>query len=281
MTEQTTNIICPSCSAVIAGRFCSTCGEKKLTPRDFTIKHFLEESIEGLTHFDGKFLRSVKTLFIKPGLLTRYFEEGKRVPYMKPLQFFIVCNLIFFLFVSRSNVFSISLGSYYSYGNYTTFGTKKAIDKKVTNNTEFKQAATIFNEKMNSQSKAFIILFIPFLGLYFSLLFFKRKKYFTLHLVFAAHFFSFLLILFTLFHYILELPFQFFIKNDSENFDNYATIFNITIFIVYFILAAKRYYKSHITRIILSAILLAVFFMFLLTAYRLFLFFKIIPAIHV
>ncbi len=281
MTEQTAYIVCPSCSSVINGRFCSTCGEKKITRKDFTIKHFLEESIEGLTHFDGKFFRSVKTLSIRPGLLTSYFEEGKRVLYMKPLQLFIVCNLIFFLFVSRSNVFSISLGSYYSYGNYTSFGTKKAIDKRVVNDAEFKQAATLFNEKMNSQSKAFIILFIPFLALLFFLLFFKKKRYFSLHLVFAAHFFSFLLILFTLFHYIIELPFQLFIKNDSEKFDNYATIFNISIFILYFILAAKRYYKSHIAWIILSGILLAVFFMFLLTAYRLFLFYKIIPTIHV
>jgi len=278
MTEQTTNTICPSCSSIITGRFCSTCGEKKITHKDFTIKHFLEQSIEGLTHFDGKFFRSIKILFLKPGLLTIYFEEGKRVFYMKPLQLFIVCNLIFFLLVSSSNIFMIPLGNYYT--NYEEYGFSQIIDQKVGTRTRFPAFAEIFNEKIVSQSKAFIILFIPFLALLFSLLFFKKNKFFSVHLVFATHFFSFLLLLFTLFHYIIEVPVQYFMKDYSKQFDNFASIFNISIFALYFILAAKRYYKSHIAWIILSAILLTGFFMLLLTAYRIFLFYKIIPTIH-
>jgi hypothetical protein len=278
MTAQTTNIICSSCSSVITGKFCSNCGEKKITQKDFTVKHFLEESIEGLTHFDGKFFRSIKTLFKYPGHLTILFEQGKRVRYMKPLQLFIVCNLIFFLLVSSSNIFMIPLGNYYV--NYEEYGFSHIIDQKVGPYTRFPVFAEIFNEKIASQSKAFIILFIPFLALFLFLFFFKKQKFFSLHLVFATHFFSFLLLSFTLFHYIIELPVQYFIKNYNQKFDNFATLFNISIFVLYFILAAKRYYKSNIVWIIFSAILLGFFFMFLLQAYRMLLFYKIIPTIH-
>jgi hypothetical protein len=146
--------------------------------------------------------------------------------------------------------------------------------------TRFPVFAEIFNEKIASQSKAFIILFIPFLALFLFLFFFKKQKFFSLHLVFATHFFSFLLLSFTLFHYIIELPVQNFIKNYNKHFDSFAALFNISIFVIYFIIAAKRYYKFHIAWIILSAILLVGLFMMLLTAYRIFLFYKIIPTIH-
>lgn len=280
MTAQFTNTICPTCNSFISDRFCSTCGEKQVTNKDFTIKHFLEQTVEGLTHFDNKFFRSIKILFKYPGKLTSFFEQGIRVPYMKPVQLFIVSNLLFFLLASSSNIFSIPLSSYYTYKNYTIYGTKKAIDKKVVTDQEFKQAATIFNEKMNGQSKAYIVLFIPFLALFLALLFLKKRKFFSLHLVFATHFFSFLLLLFTLFHYIIELPFHYFMRDFSGRFDNFATIFNLCIFVFYFIIAAKRYYKSHLAWIILTAILLVGFFMMMLQAYRLFLFYMIIPTIQ-
>ncbi len=172
----------------------------------------------------------------------------------------------------------IPLQNYYT--NYEEYGFSRIIDQKVVSNTRFPAFAELFNEKVASQSKAFIILFIPFLALFMFLLFFKKQKFFSLHLVFATHFFSFLLLLFTLFHYIIELPVQYFIENYNKQFDNFATIFNVSIFVLYFILAAKKFYKSHIAWIILSAILLAGFFMLLLTAYRIFLFYKIIPTIH-
>ncbi len=278
MIAQPPNTICPSCDSVTTGKFCSNCGEKKITRKDFTIKHFLEESIEGLTHFDSKFFRSIKNLFLKPGLLTVFFEEGKRVPYMKPLQLFIFCNLIFFLLVSTSNIFMIPLGNYYV--NYEEYGFSKIIDEKVITQARFPVFAEIFNEKIASQSKAFIIFFVPFIALFLSLFFLRKKKFFSLHLIFATHFFSFLLILFTLFHFIIEIPAQYFLKEYSEDFDSFAAIFNIGFFTIYFILAAKRFYKSHLAWVIFSAILLVGFFMMLLQAYRIFLFYKIIPTIH-
>lgn len=87
-----TDIVCPSCRR--------------------EMKHFVEESIEDTMHFDGKFYRTFKRLVLSPGSVTRHFEQGRAVPFMKPVQLFIVSNLLFFILVGPSRIFAISLGRY-------------------------------------------------------------------------------------------------------------------------------------------------------------------------
>src|SRR5690242_9057720 len=96
--------ICPSCGHAFAGKFCSACGEKKVAAHDFTLRHFIEESVEGFTHFDNKLLRTLRSLFFKPGSLTASFESGQRVTYMKPVQLFIISNLVFFILSGGLNL---------------------------------------------------------------------------------------------------------------------------------------------------------------------------------
>ncbi|RYG20574.1 MAG: DUF3667 domain-containing protein [Chitinophagaceae bacterium] len=87
---------CISCGNLITANYCSTCGEKRLKAHDFELKHFIEETFEGFTHFDNKFFKSVWLLISKPGLLSVDFCKGKRVHYMRPFALFFVCNILFF-----------------------------------------------------------------------------------------------------------------------------------------------------------------------------------------
>lgn len=50
-------------------------------------------------HYDGKFWTTLKTLFLKPGLATLEYIEGKRAKYLNPVQlYFFVTTLFFILF---------------------------------------------------------------------------------------------------------------------------------------------------------------------------------------
>ncbi|MEP7142510.1 MAG: DUF3667 domain-containing protein [Ferruginibacter sp.] len=281
MQQQNLPITCPSCEHIITENFCSHCGEKKVDHHDFLVKHFLEETIEGLTHFDNKFFRSSKLLITRPGLLTKYYFEGRRMRFMKPLQLFIVCNIIFFFLLGKTNVFARPFYNYKNFAPFTYFGTRQIIAAKAQTEEQVTKLAAIFDERIITQSKAFLIFFIPFFSLFFSLLFLKKNKYFTEHLVFATHYFSFLLMYYIVFRYLVELPFSYF-SNSGFNaaFDLISSLGSLLLLSIYFMLAVKRFYNISNVKSIASGILVAVIFTIGMAAYRMFLFYKIMYSIH-
>jgi hypothetical protein len=278
--NQTNPTVCPSCNGPIKDNYCPTCGEKKRSPADLSLKHFVEESVEGMSHFDGKFFRTIGLLFRKPGLLSLHFEQGRRVPYMKPFQLFVVANLLFFFIAQGPGVFATGLQSFYNADTYTKYGTRELIDRKDPKAKNREKLTADFNEKMHNQSKIFIILFIPVLALGCALLFIAKKKYFSLHLTFATHFFSFILLYFLLFFFVIELPaYYIFHVRESAVYDQVFGLTSIIVFIIYLTIASRRFYRAHLGWCIVAALGLASLFLFTLNAYRLLLFFKIMNSI--
>jgi hypothetical protein len=278
MTDQE-NYRCPSCGQSITGRFCSACGEKKRFAKDLSLKHFIEESIEGVTHFDNKFFRSIKLLFFKPGALTLAFERGERVPYMKPMQLFVICNLLFFFFFGGFNVFTVPLNNYLTYDSYVRIGTLQALNGRFGNQADIEKITLLFNQKIVGQSKAFIFLFIPFIAIGSFLLFFKKKKQFSLHLIFATHFFSFLLLFFMVFGFVIEFPVKRFTNISIDDFEIVALSIILPVILSYLFFSLRRFYRINSIWSLLSSILICFVFMQLLQAYRIGLFYKIIYSI--
>jgi hypothetical protein len=155
------------------------------------------------------------------------------------------------------------------------FDTRSYFIEKFGTDADLPQLTAIFQEKMVSQSKSFIILFIPFFALACGLFFYRRKKPLALHLIFATHFFSFLLLFFTLFYLLFELPNKWLFRLPSTSFNTFATFFNFTALVIYFMLAVRRYYKAKWPWAIITAIGAGVIFILLLQAYRIFLFYNI------
>ncbi|QHS55991.1 DUF3667 domain-containing protein [Mucilaginibacter sp. 14171R-50] len=273
---------CASCGHIINGNYCNVCGEKVIAEHDFVLKHYVEESFEGLTHFDTKFFRSVKVLILKPGMLTVNFSAGKRVNFVKPFQLFLICNLIFFLLAGKLNIFSQSLWAFYDYKPYTYFNTKNVILAKATNNKQFEKLTIAFNEHIGTESKLFIVLFIPVLAAAFAFLFINRKKYFSEHLVFATHYFSFILIYYAAFTTLISTPFYAFNKtNFSASFDALSSLINLIVFGIYLGIAARRFYKTGIAFTVAAALFTVIFFTTALYGYRILLFYKTIYGVHI
>lgn len=86
---------CQNCGEPLAGPFCSLCGQHDVDySRSFW--HVLEEALEGVVHFDGKFMKSVRFIFLKPGFLTSEFNAGRRVRYAHPIRFYFFASFLFF-----------------------------------------------------------------------------------------------------------------------------------------------------------------------------------------
>jgi hypothetical protein len=88
---------CQNCRAELTGPYCAQCGQHDV---DYTrsFGHIVEDSLEGMFHFDGKFFASARYIFIRPGFLTTEFLAGRRTRYANPLRFYIFASFLLFAF---------------------------------------------------------------------------------------------------------------------------------------------------------------------------------------
>jgi hypothetical protein len=78
--------------------YCPICGQENHNPRK-PLLHYLSDLIEAFFHFDNKTWRSLKTLLLKPGTITKDFIENKRARYTPPIRMFVLI-LTFFVLAS-------------------------------------------------------------------------------------------------------------------------------------------------------------------------------------
>jgi len=199
---------CPSCGTPRPLKFCPNCGEKKVSEGDWSIKKFVEHTIDIFTHFDGKFFNTFKYLLFYPGRLTKNYLYGHRVKQMKPVQLYVVVALAFFLLLKNWDIFFDRTQYivyekphstpiyYYKETDLKGFSLwmRKQIEKKARrDNVTFEQKVFSIDEKLPNNSKAFIFVNIPFIALFMFLSGYKKYPNYSMHLVHATHVFSFML----------------------------------------------------------------------------------------
>ncbi|TYZ09285.1 DUF3667 domain-containing protein [Hymenobacter lutimineralis] len=79
--------------------FCPSCGQQN---HDLNVSfgHVVEETLEGIFHFDSKVFRTAGLLLFRPGQLTRRFMQGHRVSYVPPIRLYIFISFVFFFLLS-------------------------------------------------------------------------------------------------------------------------------------------------------------------------------------
>lgn len=185
--------VCPSCQHSHTDLYCSECGEKRIDQSDLSIKSFLADMFAGITYLDNKAIRTLKALLFMPGELSLAFVGGKKKPYWSPFQLFLIINLFYFLFFSAADIF---FNFWMNAQNIKYFGidvnifADKIMSQKGLSALDFEQR---FNSASINNSKAWLAICIPIGSLLSYLLFFLKRKYIALHLVFVTHLFSFLL----------------------------------------------------------------------------------------
>ncbi len=278
-TPDLTAVFCPSCGNGYSGNYCSACGEKRKHAHDLSMKHFIEETIEGFTHFDNRFFRTIRLLFTRPGLLSLHFEEGRRVPYLKPVQLFVICNLLFLIIFSGHHAFSISVDSYLSGENYRNLGLKEAFMAKFSLNDLHEKIKPVFNERLRQQSKVFVFSFIPVLAVITYVLSKRRKTFYTLHLVFASHFLSFFLLMSSFLSLFIDALFYMLSINRKSLDSTYALVF-ISISIIYLLFSAKKYFNQGWIKAMVTSVAVMIGFLTFLHVYRVALFYKVLQSFH-
>lgn len=197
ISDNTAQSCCPSCGAVAAsGAFCAGCGESLHAAQRLHLGHFLHEAFHFQTHLDNKVVRTLKPLILQPGVLTRAWLLGQRQPYAKPIQLFVVLNLVFFLLASSLGVQLLAVDA-----NSVRLGMPglaapllEAQRTRLGLNPE--QYAWVFNLALEPHKKwLFLLLTVLIAGVLKGL---HPRRALVGHLVFAIHF-SCLLFLFLVF----------------------------------------------------------------------------------
>lgn len=235
---------CTNCGAVLTGKFCSDCGQKKFSPHDLTISKFVLNFFEDFFKFDSNIFRTIRYLLLKPGFLTNEYVRGRIASYVKPLKLFVfTCIIVFFLgqYLAKED-FSFPITE------FDFFNVKieqLTIEKKITKEAFIEK----FNNVYYSKLPFYFLIIIALFTLLLCLLFFKQKKVVAEHLIFSLHFYTACLIF-----SLLESLF------DKLGDFTYYLFFGVIPFIYLFFAIKAFYTKKTLPALLATIFLTGVYF---------------------
>jgi hypothetical protein len=94
--KERTEKNCLNCNARVFGRYCHVCGQENIEPKE-TAWELVAHFVNDITHFEGKFITSIRYLFFKPGFLTAEYLRGRRASYMNPVRMYVFTSAFFFI----------------------------------------------------------------------------------------------------------------------------------------------------------------------------------------
>lgn len=234
---------CENCGYAVDVAFCSKCGQKNVETRQ-TFPKLVGHFAEDLTHYDTAFWKSLKHILFNPGRLTRIYLEGKRQEYVPPVKLYIFISFITFLIIGllpesptekeitqNSDIEIETVPTEkdtieFNGRDYTNFNqVKNDHEKGELNFFEYHAAKATFHardHKVNEEKMSdailhtvpkAIFLYMPIFTFWIWLLHGKRRWYFFDHGIFTLHYFSFLLLSFTIF-FILTRAISWTVSNE-------------------------------------------------------------------
>jgi hypothetical protein len=179
------NNLCRNCGHNFTLQYCNNCGEKVFYEKDKSILHFFEEGFHFLTHLEGKFFTTIKTMFVRPGKVSLDYSNGVRKKYFKPVSLFLLLVVIYLLFplTQGLNMKAVYHTGNLFYGNYDEAKIAAALRETGLNMAEFEN---VFHSKGEKVSRILLVILIPLTALWFWLLTYRKRPFYFDQLVFSA-----------------------------------------------------------------------------------------------
>src|SRR3954469_15084471 len=186
---------CVGCGAAVSGRYCAGCGEQTAR-HDYSMKHFATEVLETTLHLDGRVFTSFRSLLTRPGELTTEFLRGKRKTQLGPVQMFVVCNVLYFLFLplALQVPFTSTLRMQTENRPWRAMA-KRMVETRVADRREpIEEYAVRFDETAHLQGHSLVMLMVPVFALGVWALHPRARRFYAEHLVFSFYAMGFLLL---------------------------------------------------------------------------------------
>lgn len=258
---------CPNCGNALLGKYCYSCGQKKIDDKERTLKHFFSEFVHASFHIEHNIIGSFWKLLTRPGFVTREYIEGRRKRYMSPFAVFAVINILYFLFSPLSD---LSLKLYEQDDQYYGQLAQEMINARLeTRSIAFEQYAAKYDKTSSSLSKLLVIINVPIFCAFIMLMYIrKRSMYFADHLIFALNYFAFLLL------YSL-LVVGIFMLTTATGIDTPSYLFTLFFFgggILYLVFSIRKVYQEGWVLTLIKSVFILAGFMITHFIYRFILF---------
>lgn len=233
-----------------------------MSNNDFSLAKILEQGIDVFTHLDSKLFLSFKSLLFQPGAVPLDYIQGKRKPYMKPFQLFFICNIIFFLLLSDADLFLIPAKLFFNGNQFSGLNISALVEAKAAKKgISTEMLAVLYDSKVASWSKLFVIFLCPMLAFGTLAIGFRKYKQYGKHFIFALSLLSFYILMAVIWVGLLSmLPLRM-----SPLVFKSGILF---IYALYTFFALRKFFGFKILRALLLAIMLVAFYMALVLVYR-------------
>jgi hypothetical protein len=278
---------CPNCGSSLVGRYCAECGQATPSDDDYSLRAHVADFFEHLTSLDGKVARTVWTLVRSPGLLTADHLAGRRVRYVRPLQLFLLVNVLLFFAAPRVPLFSYSLANYLKFAPPSPALVRSLVASATSGGDPAAAAvyARAFDDRVEAERKSLILLFVPALAIVLRVIFWRRgrdtpdealariPRRYGEHLVFALHVLAFVWLLLVGWGAIAAAL----AGRSFQGVTGWILWVLLASYLLvvpaYFFAASRRVYLLSRTRVLALTLAVGVAFFGLLLAYRALLFF--------
>jgi hypothetical protein len=197
---------CANCGGGPIGRFCSACGQRRVTAHDFTTRSFLHEMFGEMVSVDGRLWRTLWTLVRYPGKLAREYFDGRGARYMRPLNLFLLLNLVFFIVQPHTGLLQWHLEGYLKgipaapalVERARLARAQEAMRVRVAHGAapaapkleSMELFASEFEATIQNLKKSMLLVAIPLFALALSASYGARHRL-AEHLIFSTHFYAF------------------------------------------------------------------------------------------
>lgn len=188
---------CKSCGNVFAGKYCNYCGQKRIEPADLSIWHYVSSIFQALTSTDHKLWRTLKLIIFSPGMLSRFYMEGKRVHYLTPVSVFFLANLIYF-FIPYFETFNSSLYTQTHLLPHSKIALEMVKEYLATHQVSEQEFIKLYEAKSTEIAKLLLILLALLNSLPIGLLNLRKQAYISGHITFAFEITTFNLLINTI-----------------------------------------------------------------------------------
>lgn len=266
---------CVTCDAGLTTPYCPSCGERRASDRSFSLREFAMDFLEAFLSFDGRALRTAKLILTRPGQLTKEYMRGCRLPYLAPLQCFLLFNVLFFAWatVKKDRTFSTPLDVHIRYMQYSV-AAKTALDAHLAKTGENpKTFAKTFNALDEAQSKSLVLAMVPMFAVFVAIVTIGRRRFAVQHLAFSLHVFAWVFCFIPIAHYVILIPLDRYLTyvhygQTELGYDGPMSLALAIGLATYFALAARRAYDLSWLRAIVTGPVLVICFYIALQLFR-------------
>lgn len=257
---------CRNCGLELKGKFCSSCGQKVYNEKDKSISNLIHETFHFMTHFDGKIINTLKTIYLHPSKLSSDYSNGIRQKYYAPISLYLLIVVLYLLFPLADGM-NMKMKYYKTTPIMGEYISNLIENKSISENLSEDMLSVKFSEKSKNTSKFLLILLIPLSAPLLYMLYFKKKRFIFDNFILLTEINIFFFLSFFFILPVLIYPFLYFFN--VSIFDDIAVPLSIIIFSTYCIVLFQKVFKEKYWITVLKGIFFSLSFMFLIvTVYR-------------